>query len=155
MLIEVKAKVAWKIDGKVKKKIETYILDKEVFAEAEYEVLSLLNQDKIDGEVEDFEITGLKLSIVKEIITQYEGNYTFIATLRDTTLLDDGSEKTIKYKVLLWANNIAEAMTYTREIAQQGYDMQIDGLKEMNYTYLNSQENEESESTENQLPEGA
>lgn len=155
MLIEVKAKVAWKIDGKVKKKIETYILDKEVFAEAEYEVLSLLNQDKIDGEVEDFEITGLKLSIVKEIITQYEGNYTFIATLRDTTLLDDGSEKTIKYKVLLWANNIAEAMTHTREIAQQGYDMQIDGLKEMNYTYLNSQENEESASTENQLSEGA
>lgn len=155
MLIEVKAKVAWKIDGKVKKKIETYILDKEVFAEAEYEVLSLLNQDKIDGEVEDFEITGLKLSVVKEIITQYEGNYTFIATLRDTTLLDDGSEKTIKYKVLLWANNIAEAMTRTREITQQGYDMQIDGLKEVNYTYLNSQENEESESAENQLPEGA
>lgn len=155
MLIEVKAKVAWKIDGKVKKKIETYILDKEVFAEAEYEVLSLLNQDKIDGEVEDFEITGLKLSVVKEIITQYEGDYTFIATLRDITLLDDGSEKTIKYKVLLWANNIAEAMTNTREIAQQGYDMQIDGLKEVNYTYLNSQENEESESTENQLPEGA
>lgn len=155
MLIEVKAKVAWKIDGKVKKKIETFILDKEVFAEAEYEVLSLLNQDKIDGEVEDFEITGLKLSIVKEIITQYEGNYTFIATLRDTTLLDDGSEKTIKYKVLLWSNNIAEAMTHTREIAQQGYDMQIDGLKEVNYTYLNSQENEEPTSTENQLSEGA
>ena len=155
MLIEVKAKVAWKIDGKVKKKIETYILDKEVFAEAEYEVLSLLNQDKIDGEVEDFEITGLKLSVVKEIITQYEGDYTFIATLRDTTLLDDGSEKTIKYKVLLWANNIAEAMTHTREIVQQGYDMQIDGLKEVNYTYLNSQENEEPTSTENQLPEGA
>lgn len=155
MLIEVKAKVAWKIDGKVKKKIETYILDKEVFAEAEYKVLSLLNQDKIDGEVEDFEITGLKLSIVKEIITQYEGDHSFIATLRDTTLLDDGSEKTIKYKVLLWANNIAEAMIHTREIAQQGYDMQIDGLKEVNYTYLNSQENEESESTENQLPEGA
>ena len=155
MLIDVKAKVAWKIDGKVKKKIETYILDKEVFAEAEYEVLSLLNQDKIDGEVEDFEITGLKLSVVKEIITQYEGDYTFIATLRDTTLLDDGSEKTIKYKVLLWANNITEAMTHTREIAQQGYDMQIDGLKEVNYTYLNSQENEESASTENQLSEKA
>lgn len=155
MLIEVKAKVAWKIDGKVKKKIETYILDKEVFAEAEYKVLSLLNQDKIDGEVEDFEITGLKLSVVKEIITQYEGDHTFIATLRDTTLLDDSSERTIKYKVLLWANNIAEAMTHTREISQQGYDMQIDGLKEVNYTYLNSQENEESESTENQLPEGA
>ncbi len=154
MLIEVKAKVAWKIDGKVKKKIETYIIDEEVFAQAEYAAMSHLEQYKSDGEVEDFEITGLKLSIVKEIITQYEGDYTFIATLRDTTLLDDGSEKTIKYKVLLWANNIAEAMAHTREIAQQGYDMQIDGLKEVNYTHLNSLANE-SASTENQLPEGA
>lgn len=152
MLIEVKAKVAWKIDDKVKKKIETYIIDEEVFAQAEYAVMSHLEQYKSDGEVEDFEITGLKLSIVKEIITQYEGDYTFIATIRDTTLLDDGSEKVIKYKVLLWANNIAEAMTHTREIAQQGYDMQIDGLKEVNYTYLNSLTNE-SASTENQFPE--
>lgn len=152
MLIEVKAKVAWKIDGKVKKKIETYIIDEEVFAQAEYAAMSHLEQYKSDGEVEDFEITGLKLSIVKEIITQYEGDYTFIATLRDTTLLDDGSEKIIKYKVLLWANNITEAMTHTREIAQQGYDMQIDGLKEVNYTHLNSLANE-STSTENQFPE--
>ena len=152
MLIEVKAKVAWKIDGKVKKKIETYIIDEEVFAQAEYAVMSHLEQYKTDGEVEDFEITGLKLSIVKEIITQYEGEHTFIATLRDTTLLDDGSEKIIKYKVLLWANNIAEAMTHTREIAQQGYDMQIDGLKEVNYTHLNSLANE-SASTGNQFPE--
>lgn len=152
MLIEIKAKVAWKIDGKVKKKIETYIIDEEVFAQAEYAVMSHLEQYKSDGEVEDFEITGLKLSIVKEIITQYEGDYTFIATLRDTTLLDDGSEKIIKYKVLLWANNIAEAMTHTREIAQQGYDMQTDSLKEVNYTHLNSLANE-SASTENQFPE--
>lgn len=152
MLIEVKAKVAWKIDGKVKKKIETYIIDEEVFAQAEYAAMSHLEQYKSDGEVEAFEITGLKLSIVKEIITQYEGDYTFIATLRDTTLLDDGSEKIIKYKVLLWANNIAEAMTHTREIAQQGYDMQIDGLKEVNYTHLNSLANE-STSTENQFSE--
>ncbi len=136
MLIEVKAKVAWKIDGKVKKKIEICVIDEEVFAYAEHAVTSYLEQYKTTGEVEDFEITGLKLSIVKEIITQYEGDHTFIATLRDTTLLDDGSEKTIKYKVLLWANNIAEAMTHTREIARQGYDMQIDGLKEVNYTYL-------------------
>lgn len=152
MLIEIKAKVAWKIDGKVKKKIETYIIDEEVFAQAEYAVMSHLEQYKSDGEIEDFEITGLKLSIVKEIITQYEGDHTFIATLRDTTLLDDGSEKVIKYKVLLWANNIAEAMAHTREIAQQGYDMQIDSLKEVNYTHLNSLANE-SASTENQFPE--
>jgi len=67
-------------------------------------------------------------------------------------LQDDGSEKQIKYKVLLWANNISEAITHTREIAQQGYDMQIDSLKEVNYTYLENNDNEET-IPENQVSE--
>ena len=67
-------------------------------------------------------------------------------------LQDDGSEKQIKYKVLLWADNISEAMTHTREIAQQGYDMQIDSLKEVNYTYLEDNDNEEAAS-QNQVSE--
>ena len=152
MLIEVKAKVSWKVDNKIKKKLETYIIDKEVFAEAEYAVMKILNDAINDGTVDSFEITGLKLSIVKEIITQYEGESSFIATLRDTMLQDDGSEKQIKYKVLLWADNISEAMTHTREIAQQGYDMQIDGLKEVNYTYLEDNGNTETTS-QNQVSE--
>lgn len=155
MLIEVKAKVSWVIDSKIKRKQETYILDKEVFAEAEYAVMNILNTHQTEGTVDSFEITGLKQSVVKEIITDYTGDYSFIATLRDTVHQDDGNEKQIKYKVLLWANNIAEAMNHAREIVQQGYDMQIDSLKEVNYTYLNMQENEESTSTENQLPAGA
>lgn len=155
MLIEVKAKVSWIIDSKIKRKQETYILDKEVFAEAEYAVMNILNTHQTEGTVDTFEITGLKQSVVKEIITDYTGDYSFIASLRDTMLMDDGSEKTIKYKVLLWADSITEAMTHAREIAQQGYNMQIDSLKEVNYTYLNMQENEESTSTENQLSAGA
>lgn len=155
MLIEVKAKVSWIIDSKIKRKQETYILDKEVFAEAEYAVMNILNTHQTEGTVDTFEITGLKQSVVKEIITDYTGDYSFIATLRDTVHQDDGSEKQIKYKVLLWANNIAEALNHAREIVQQGYDMQIDSLKEVNYTYLNMQENEESMSTENQLSAGA
>jgi len=152
MLIEVKTKVAWKIDNKIKKKLETYIIDKEIFAEAEYVVMKLLNDAINDSTVESFEITSLRLSVVKEIITQYEGESSFIATLRDTMLQDDGSEKQIKYKVLLWADNISEAMTHTREIAQQGYDMQIDGLKEVNYTYLENHDSEETTS-QNQVSE--
>ena len=155
MLIEVKAKVSWIIDSKIKRKQETYILDKEVFAEAEYAVMNILNTHQTEGTVDTFEITGLKQSVVKEIITDYTGDYSFIATLRDTVHQDDDSEKQIKYKVLLWANNIAEALNHAREIVQQGYDMQIDSLKEVNYTYLNMQENEESMSTENQLSAGA
>lgn len=144
MLIEVKTKVSWKIDDKVRKKLETYLIDKEVFAEAEYAVMTLLNDNVNDGIVENFEITSLKQSIVKEIITQYEGESTFIVTFKDTMLQDDGSEKAIKYKVLLWADNISEAMNHAREVAQQGYDMQIDGIKEVNYTYLTAQGNEET-----------
>lgn len=155
MLIEVKSKVAWVIDNKIKRKLETYILDQEVFANAEYAVMRLLSDHRNEGTVDDFEIQGLKISTVKEVITQFQGEYSFIASLRDTMLMDDGSEKTIKYKVLLWADSITEAMTHAREIAQQGYDMQIDSLKEVNYTYLNMQENEESTSTENQLSAGA
>ena len=152
MLIEVKTKVAWKIDNKIKKKLETYIIDKEIFAEAEYAVMKLLNDAINDSTVESFEITSLRLSVVKEIITQYDGESSFIATLRDTMLQDDGSEKQIKYKVLLWANNISEAITHTREIAQQGYDMQIDSLKEVNYTYVENNDNEET-IPENQVSE--
>lgn len=156
MLIEVKAKVAWIIDAKVQKKLETYILDKEVFAAAEYEVMTLLEGNKTDGIIEDYEIQSLKISTVKEIMTQYEGEYSFIASLRDTILQDDGSEKALKYKVLLWADNISDAMAHAREIASQGYDMQIDSLKEVNYTYLISQNNGGGSTvSENQVTEDA
>lgn len=148
MFIEVKVKVSWVIDNKIKKKLETYIIDKEVFAEAEYEVMILLTAYKNEGTVEDFEITSLKQSSVKEIITNYQGDYSFIASLRYMFIQDDGTEKAMKYKTLLWANNISEAMSHTRELTQQGYDMQIDSLKEVNYTYLNSEDNETSD-TEN------
>lgn len=144
MLIEVKAKVAWVIDNKVRKRTETYILDKNVFAEAEYEVMTLLSGYMEEGTVKSFEILMIKISMVKEIITQYQGESTFIVSLRDIFLQEDGTEKTIKYKVLLWANNISDAMTHTREIASQGYDMQIDSLREVNYSYLTTQRNEES-----------
>lgn len=155
MLIEVKARVAWKIDGKTKKRIETYILFKEIFAEAEYDVMEIITNCVNDGLAEDFEIISLKQSSIKEIISQYDGEYSYVVTLRDTVTQDDSTEKQMKYKVLLWANNITEAMNHAREVASQGYDMQIDGLKEVNYTFLNSNDNGESETSENQQSTGA
>lgn len=155
MLIEVKARVAWKIDGKTKKRIETYILFKDIFAQAEYNVMATITDCINDGTAEDFEIIGLKQSTIKEIISQYEGEYSYVVTLRDTITQDDGTEKQMKYKVLLWADSITEAMNHAREVASQGYDMQIDGLKEVNYTFLNSNGNGESETPENQQPAGA
>lgn len=133
MLIEVKVKVTRIIDTKKRRRVETYVLEKEFFSEAEYTITALLQSDTT---VDNFEIQSLRLSPIKEIATQYQGDYSFIATLKDYFLDDDNNEKFIKYKVLLYANTPAEAMSNTLNLSHQGYNMQIEGLKQVDYTYL-------------------
>ena len=141
MLIEVKAKVARIIDNKTRKRTETYILDKEMFAEAEYKVTEELTEEQDSNFIEGFEIQSLKVSPIKEVCTQYEGEKTYIATLKDIFLETDGTEKTVKYKVLLWANNLTSANEFVHEMADQGYNMNIEGIKEVEYNYLTEEEN--------------
>ena len=144
MLVEVKAKVARIIDGKTRKKTETFIMETEVFSTAEYRVMTLLSQEQSNNLVEDFEIQSLRISPIREVCTQYQGNSTFIVSLRDTFTTDDGTEKPLRYKILLWANTLAEAHQYSQEIAAQGYDMHIEGIKEVEYEYLTEDTNEAS-----------
>ena len=136
MLIEVRVKVTRIIDTKKRKKLETYILNKDFFSEAEYKVTEILNTQHDEGEVDSFEIQSLKLSTIKEIADQYEGQYSFLATLKDIYHDDNGNEKSMRYKVLLWANDLTSATHNARELQRQGYDMQIEGLKEVDYTYI-------------------
>lgn len=140
MLIEVKVKVTRIIDTKKRKKLETYILNKDFFSEAEYKVTEILNTQHNEGTVDSFEIQSLKLSTIKEIADQYEGQYSFLATLKDIYHDDNGNEKSMKYKVLLWANDLTSATHNARELQRQGYDMQIEGLKEVDYTYIKGDE---------------
>ena len=142
MLIEVKVRVARIIDSKVRKRVETYLLDKEFFSEAEYQVMQVLSQEQSEGTVESFEIVSLRQSPVKEVCTQYQGATSFMATLRDIFLADDGTEKELKYKVLLWADSLSEAMARTNVFSRQGYNMNVDGLKEVNYEYLTEESDE-------------
>ena len=136
MLIEVKVKVTRIIDTKKRKKLEIYILNKSFFSEAEYKVTEILNTQHDEGTVDSFEIQSLKLSTIKEIADQYEGQYSFLATLKDIYHDDNGNEKSMRYKVLLWANDLTSATHNARELQRQGYDMQIEGLKEVDYTYI-------------------
>ena len=136
MLIEVRVKVTRIIDTKKRKKLETYILNKSFFSEAEYKVTEILNTQHDEGEVDSFEIQSLKLSTIKEIADQYEGQYSFLATLKDIYHDDNGNEKSMRYKVLLWADDLTSATHNARELQRQGYDMQIEGLKEVDYTYV-------------------
>jgi len=138
MLIEVKAKVARVIDGKTRKKVESFVLDRELFSEAEYAVLSKLTTEQQEGLIESSEILSLRQSPIKEVATQFiSGDYSYLATLIDIWLDNDGTEKKLKYKVLLWANSLTEANANASQLARQGYDMQIEGIKQVDYEYLN------------------
>lgn len=148
MLIEVKTKTSWIIDSKIKKITETYILDREFFSNAEYAVTELLNSCINDGVVDSFEILSIKQSSIKEVSSNREGRedeHSYIATLKDSFLTDEGAEKSIKYKMLFWSNNISDAMSYIREYARQGYDMQIESLKEVDYVFIEEDNNESTE----------
>ena len=140
MLVEVKVKVARIIDNKTRKRTENFIIDKEFFAEAEYVVATTLNEEINQGTIEDFEIQSLKISQIKEVASQFNGDDTFIATLKDIWLADDGTEKSLKYKVLLWADDLTQANSHIQQLAREGYDMLIEGIKQVDYEYLTEQE---------------
>jgi hypothetical protein len=151
MLIEVKVKVARVIDNKTRKRTETYILDREFFSQAEYAITELLNEEEQSGLIEDFHITSLRESGIKEIVDKFKGDFSFLATLKDIWLEDDGTEKYLKYKVLLWADSPSQAMGNTLQLSKEGYDMQIEGIKQVDYEYLAG--DIEKEETEEEEPE--
>lgn len=142
MLIEVRVKVTRIIDTKKRKKVETYILNRDFFSEAEYAVTALLNGQHDEGTVDSFEIQSLRLSPIREIADQYHGQHSYIATLRDIFHDDEGNEKCTRYKVLLWADDLTSATHNVRELQREGYDMQVEGLKEVDYEYFKSDGNE-------------
>ena len=139
MLIEVKVKVARIIDGKTRKRTETFIVnDCELFSNAEYRVMTCLVHEQEDGVVESFEIQSLRISPIKEVCTQFPGDFQYIITLKDIWLADDGTEKELKYKVLLNAADLSGATTNAHALARQGYEMQIEGIKQVEYEYVHA-----------------
>lgn len=148
MLVEVKVKVARIIDNKIRKKTETFIVPNcELFVNAEHTVMNSLAND--GNTVEEYQIQSLKLSQIKEIADQFSGEHNYIATLKDIFHEDNGTEKVMKYKVLLWADNLTQANANVEQMAREGYDMQIEGIKQVDYEYLVEQPNQEGE-TENE-----
>lgn len=140
MLIEVKIKVTKKVDTKYRKSVETYLLDEEFFSQAEYTLTHLLEADMEvhGGPIFDFYITSMKCSSIKEIADQFKGEHSFIATLKDIFVDGDGNEKALRYQVLLWADNLTEANQRAQQLAKEGYDLLIEGIKQVDYEYINT-----------------
>lgn len=133
MLLEIKTKVKREVDNKVKTYIETYLTSKEVFAEAEYAVMQYLQNET---GIESFEIQSIKVSNIKELYHIHEGENTYIATLIDTFTDLEGNVKTLRYKVLLWANDLTQANQRTQSFSREGYDMAVESLTAKPITYL-------------------
>ena len=138
MLVEVKVKVSRIINEKTRKRNETYLVDNcQLFTEAEYYVTSELTEEQQSNLIVDFDIQSLKVSSIKEVYTQIHGETPFIVTLKDIFIADDGTEKPLKYKVILWADSLSDANRVAHELAREGYDMYIEGIKEVDYEYIN------------------
>lgn len=141
MLIEVKAKTKRvEESGKVHRATETYLTDRELFAEAEAAVTEQLGEEQASHLLEEFEIQSLRISSIREICDQYRGEQSFVATLKDIFVDDNGVEKPTRYKVLLWADDLTQCNQRVQEIVRQGYSMKIESILEKDFIYLDARE---------------
>lgn len=125
MLFEAKLKVEKTLDsGEVKEVTEHYILDAELFAEAEKIMFEQYPNLKID-------VFAVFRSKIREIINDKEEDKPFYkATVIDIfTDENTGKEKETKYELLVCAESVAEATAITTEYLKQGYNLRLDEIK--------------------------
>lgn len=125
MLFEAKLKVEKTLDsGEVKEVTEHYILDAELFAEAEKIMFEQYPNQKID-------VFAVFRSKIREIINDKEEDKPFYkATVIDIfTDENTGKEKETKYELLVCAESVAEATAITTEYLKQGYNLRLDEIK--------------------------
>lgn len=111
-------------EGKTVK--EQYLVDnRNLFAEVEDAMYVGFNGYK------DLDIIAVKRSRIKEIINtrQSEDDLIWMAELQDTFVDDDGKEKYIKYKVVLYSKTFDTAKAFISEYIKQGYNLALVSLK--------------------------
>lgn len=79
----------------------------------------------------DADVVAIKRSKLKEIVNERQSNddLIWIAELQDVFLTDEGEEKTIKYKMALFAKTFSSAKSIMSEYIKQGYNMVLIGIK--------------------------
>lgn len=88
------------------------------------------------GNETDFEVTGIKISKLKEIVNKPpQGEYKiYFATICDHFITEEGDDKELKYVVALHAGDINEAHQTVKHYMQQGLeDMELVAIKETKY----------------------
>ena len=116
-----------KDNGSERKVTEKYIIDNGLsFTDAENILLSLFGND-----AKDFEILSIKKSKVMEIVNarQSDDDLIWLAEMMDVFLTDEGDEKKMKYKVLVFAKTFDSAKAIMSDYMKQGFDMSLISLK--------------------------
>lgn len=125
MLFEAKLRVEKNLDSGEQKEVrEHYIMDAELFAEAEKMMFELYPNQTID-------VFSVARSDIREIINEKEEDKSFFkATVIDVFTDDEtGKEKETKYYMLVCAENVVEATLLVNEYLKQGYNLRLDGIK--------------------------
>lgn len=125
MFFEAKLRVEKTLDtGEQKEVKEHYIMDAELFAEAEKMMFELYPNQKID-------VFSIGRSDIREIINEKEDDKPFFkATVIDVFTDDEsGKEKETKYYMLVCAENTVEVTLLVNEYLKQGYNLRLDGIK--------------------------
>ena len=118
-------KISYESEGKVVK--EQYIVENEELFGA---VESKLYEEF--GNFPNFSVVSIKTNNkIREIINQREDEEDFIwtAELQDVFYTDEGDEKHIRYKVIIFAKTFDSAKTKIVKYMQQGYGMTLVSLK--------------------------
>lgn len=108
--------------GEIKEVKEHFITNVDLFCEAEAKGIELYN-----GKCDVFSIIRSK---IREIVNSKEDDKPFFkATIVDTFINDDGTEKEINYPVLVCASDLKEANKIIDEYMKAGLnDMRLDGI---------------------------
>jgi len=136
MLTETKVKTRKEIDGKTIKGTANFLTDSETLVDALATVINHLNVMQSSHLIEDADIISCKQSNIKEVATQFEGDKSYVATLKDTWIDEVGDEKTMRYKVLLYAADLTECNQRVQQLSREGYDMKVESLTEVEMEYL-------------------
>lgn len=116
--------------GNDKEVTDKYIVENQtLFAEAEQKGLELPLQDP--------DVVAIKISAVRDFVnkpTNQDDEAIYYATIVDTFINDDGSEKKLKYKIGLFALSTTNANKIVNEYMAQGLnDMECEEIKKTSF----------------------
>lgn len=81
------------------------------------------------------DVVAVKRSKVKEIVNERktEDDLIWLTELQDVFLTDEGEEKELRYRVLVFAKTFDDAKAILSEYIKQGYSMEIVSIKKTKF----------------------